>query len=100
MPSHLWSPLKDFEELPQQLATSDLRSLLGVWQDRRVEIEKFDSFRLFVEKLNREWAVETGLIERLYSLDRGITQLLIDRGPSMRITFPLVRVQIHKESFK
>ena len=28
----------------------------------------------------REWAIETGLVERLYSFDRGITQLLIDHG--------------------
>ena len=34
----------------------------------------------FNERLHREWAIETGLIERLYSFDRGVTQLLIERG--------------------
>ena len=33
-----------------------------------------------MERLKREWAIETGLIERLYTLDRGVTQLLIERG--------------------
>jgi len=30
--------------------------------------------------LIREYAIEGGIIERTYTLDRGITQLLIDRG--------------------
>ncbi len=34
----------------------------------------------FEQRLKREWAIETGLIERLYSFDRGTTQLLIEHG--------------------
>ena len=34
----------------------------------------------FNQRLHREWAIETGLIEQLYVLDRGVTQMLIDRG--------------------
>jgi Fic family protein len=34
----------------------------------------------FTERLIREYAIEGGIIERAYTLDRGITQLLIDRG--------------------
>ena len=34
----------------------------------------------FAVRLNREWAIETGLIERLYTLDRGIIQLMIEQG--------------------
>jgi Fic family protein len=36
--------------------------------------------RRFNEHLQRQWAIETGIIERIYSLDRGITALLIERG--------------------
>lgn len=78
--SHQWAPITDYEEPPEQLAASGLKSLFDVWQDRRVELENLNSFALFMEKLNREWAVETGLIERLYTLDRGIPQLLIEKG--------------------
>ena len=28
----------------------------------------------------REWAIETGIIERLYDVDRGITRVLIEQG--------------------
>ena len=38
------------------------------------------AYRDFEDRLKREWAIETGLIERLYTLDRGTTQLLIEHG--------------------
>jgi Fic family protein len=34
----------------------------------------------FNERLIREWAIETGIIENLYSIDRGVTQTLIEKG--------------------
>ena len=32
------------------------------------------------QKLQRQWAIETGIIERLYSWDRGVTEVLIEQG--------------------
>ena len=34
----------------------------------------------FTQRLSREWSIETGQIEGVYDLDRGITQTLIERG--------------------
>lgn len=34
----------------------------------------------FNERLRREWAIETGIIENLYTIDRGTTLLLIEQG--------------------
>jgi len=34
----------------------------------------------FTERLSREWAIETGVIENLYDIERGVTQTLIERG--------------------
>jgi prophage maintenance system killer protein len=34
----------------------------------------------FDQRLRREWAIETGIIEDVYTLDRGITKTLIERG--------------------
>ena len=62
------------------LAESDLRSLSQVWSEQQSALERADALRTFNEQLQREWAIETGVIERLYSLDRGVTQLLIERG--------------------
>ncbi len=30
--------------------------------------------------MQREWAIETGIIERLYTWDRGVTEVLIEQG--------------------
>jgi Fic family protein len=34
----------------------------------------------FEKRLRREWAIETGIIENVYTLDRGITRALIEQG--------------------
>lgn len=78
--SNEWTEIRDYETPPAQLARAELRALAEVWQEQRQQLEKGDAFRQFLERLNREWAIETGLIERLYTLDRGITQMLIEHG--------------------
>lgn len=75
-----WKFISDYEVDPSDLAQPELKHLAAVWQDQRRRLETEDAFLRFNERLLREWAIETGLIERLYVLDRGITQLLIDRG--------------------
>ncbi len=74
-----WMPIEDIES-PEELASADLRALSQVWHEQRERLVSQQAYRRFEERLKREWAVETGLIERLYTLDRGITQLLIERG--------------------
>ena len=37
-------------------------------------------FQDFLKKLQRELAIETGIIERLYTWDRGVTEILIKQG--------------------
>ena len=57
-----------------------MRTMLLVWQEQKDDIATPEEMRAFDEKLRREWAVETGLIERIYTLDRGVTEMLIERG--------------------
>ena len=75
-----WERISDYTDDPQCLAQSELQALKNVWHGQRERLAAQDAFQRFNEKLKREWAIETGLIERLYVLDRGVTQLLIDRG--------------------
>ncbi|MGQ0679367.1 MAG: Fic family protein [Actinomycetota bacterium] len=75
-----WEPIKDLPEEWAELASKELRALAGVWQDQRRSLESSETLRQFNERLNRQWAIDTGILERLYSLDRGITQTLIDQG--------------------
>ena len=75
-----WEPIRDYEVDRGSLARPELSRLAAVWRERRAELEDSDAFKAFQERLHREWAIETGLIERIYALDRGVTETLIERG--------------------
>jgi len=78
--SHRWHHLLDLPPGHESLASTELRTLKEVWDEQRESLESTGGMREFMERLRREWAIETGVIERVYSLDRGITELLIERG--------------------
>ena len=77
---HSWRPIEDLRSGWQELADADLRRLAGVWNQTRAELGEEGAVVDFEERLKREWAIETGLIERVYTLSRGITEVLIERG--------------------
>ncbi len=65
---------------PNAYAFPELRALSSVWQERRAALEEDGAYKEFIKKLQREWAIETGIIERLYTWDRGVTEVLIEQG--------------------
>ena len=75
-----WRPIEDYKEPASSLAKPELYQLAQVWEEQRQELEKLAALREFHDRLKREWAIETGLLERIYTLDRGTTQILIERG--------------------
>lgn len=80
---HIWNPatgITDFEVDPVQLSASEIPGIRLVWDDQRARLKGTAQLSDFTEKLSREWAIETGIIENLYQLERGITQTLIERG--------------------
>lgn len=58
----------------------ELRALTSVWCERKSALENDGAYKNFIQKLQREWAIETGIIERLYTWDRGVTEILIEQG--------------------
>ena len=73
------------ENLPSQdeiskLHSTELESLGNVWLEKKGELESSGEYQQFIKKMQREWAIETGIIERLYTWDRGITEILIEQG--------------------
>jgi Fic family protein len=77
---HHWEMLRDYEQDAASLAVDELRHLGALWQEQRERIEQMEAGREFRARLLRRWAIETGLIERLYDLDRGTTEVLVERG--------------------
>lgn len=76
----LWQPIEDLPSNWQDLASSEWPPLVTVWNEQADRLRKSGEFQTFNEKLRREIAIETGIIERLYTIDRGITRLLIEQG--------------------
>lgn len=75
-----WRPIEDYEADVRSLERPELRQLAEIWQEQRQTLEDSQGLRTFNERLRREWSIETGLLERIYTLDRGVTEILIERG--------------------
>jgi len=75
-----WTFIEDLPKNSVELHESGLESLAAIWKEQSAKLVKRDALAQFNERLRREWAIETGIIENLYSIDRGITQLLIEKG--------------------
>lgn len=73
-----WHSITDYD--PADLADRELAALSSVWVEQKAELSKSSLMSEFAVRLKREWAIETGLIERLYTLDRDIIQLMIEQG--------------------
>ena len=80
--AHGWRPIEDmpaqFDDKARR-AEGELRMMSGVWREQKNEFGE-QELEKFNRELNRRWAIETGLIERAYHLDRGTTEVLIERG--------------------
>lgn len=75
-----WQPIEDLPSNWEKLASAELPPLVTVWNEQAQRLRSSGEFKTFMERLRREIAIETGIIERLYTLDRGITRLLIEQG--------------------
>ena len=78
--THEWHPIEDLGGFDEN-AHGELRHLAADWQDKKGKLSG-DQLQNFNDRLKREWAIETGLIERAYDLNRGTTQILIEEGIS------------------
>src|SRR5215469_6700009 len=76
----VWKPITDLPEDWSALSDGELGPLLQFWNDQRADLEQSGALATFGARLAREWSIETGQIEGVYDLDRGVTQTLIERG--------------------
>ncbi len=57
-----------------------LEGLAQAWKQERESMQDLEVERAFLERWKNRLAVETGVLEGLYSIDTGVTETLIDRG--------------------
>lgn len=71
----------EFSEVWEQCDTANLDEISPSWFRRKEELEKTSSeYSDFLEKLKRQHAIETGIIERMYEISKGVTETLIEKG--------------------
>src|SRR5712692_8544654 len=75
-----WHPITDLGDDPKNLTEGELESLRRVWASQKEELVERGALDEFDKRLRREWAIETGIIENVYTLDRGVTRTLIEKG--------------------
>jgi len=81
MESYQWDFIKDLPSgWEKEIGKSELKGLVDIWKKNRARLEQSDVVKQFNEKLKRKWAIETGIIENLYTLDRGTTLVLVEKG--------------------
>lgn len=77
---HKWHPIKDLEADAKTLTDGELGPLARVWERQKAELIDQGVLSEFEKRLRREWSIETGIIENVYTLDRGVTKTLIEKG--------------------
>ena len=72
--------IQELEKPSSAYVSDDLTNLAHIRQEQRGRLRSSSALQKFNTELSREWAVETGIIENLYTLDRGTAQILIEQG--------------------
>lgn len=76
----IWKPV-ELSQIWKVSDTSILDDISASWFERRKKLEEDSSeYSDFLSRLKREHAIETGVIERLYDLRKGITETFINEG--------------------
>lgn len=82
--AHRWQPIADLPGYWPTWRSGLLTDLVQKWLTRRHALEQSAegqaAVRIFLERLVRSWSIETGILERIYTLDESITRTLVERG--------------------
>ena len=78
--AHEWRRIADLPENWRDLCRHDLHAVHRQWVADRAVLRNGAKLRKFEEALAVRWAVETGIIERLYAIDRGVTVQIAQAG--------------------
>lgn len=79
---HNWKPITPLSEQERQTDLLSMRPLYDSWraQKARLSADSPAGLTEFTQRLVRRLSVETGILERIYDLDRGTTEALVANG--------------------
>lgn len=75
-----WRPIEPLQSDWKRLEDPGIAVLAEVWQEQVAELRDKDIYTTFLGRLRREWAIETGVLERLYDISDAATKILVEYG--------------------
>lgn len=82
MPDYKWEPIKPLGDQDKTMDLAGIRPLYESWRLSKERLMRSSQGALkgFMDRLVRRMSVETGILERIYDLDRGTTEALVAKG--------------------
>jgi Fic family protein len=76
----IWEPVR-FDTRWNEVKTGKFDNLRPSWDKKRVELcGNQEQYEQFIDQLKRKQAVDTGILERMYDLKRGVTETFVKEG--------------------
>ena len=76
----IWNPIK-FDQRWNHVNTEKFDNIYPSWERKRKELfNEPEQYKRFIDQLKRKQAIDTGIIERMYDLKRGVTETFIKEG--------------------
>jgi len=77
-----WHPIERLSDADRRIDLADIRPLYDTWRaaKKRLKDANGEALRAFTDRLVRSLSIETGILERIYDLDRGTTEALVTHG--------------------
>lgn len=72
--------IQELSHAEKAFNSTEIHALAKLWEEKKENMKDSDVTEKFITKMHLEWSIETGIIERLYTWDRGLTETLIDKG--------------------
>jgi prophage maintenance system killer protein len=82
MPDFAWKPIEPLSNDERNIDLAEMRPLYESWRASKTRLQQSSPSQLaeFNRRLVRRLSIETGILERLYDLDRGTTEALVAHG--------------------
>lgn len=82
MADYTWKPIEPLSDDDRKIDLAAMRLLYENWRASKQRLQESSATQLadFNRRLIRRLSVETGILERLYDLDRGTTEALVANG--------------------
>lgn len=80
--SYTWKAIEPISEHDRQIDLAAMQPIYETWRTSKERLQQSSptSLREFNRRLVRRLSIETGILERLYDLDRGTTEALVTQG--------------------